>query len=302
MISVGSSCYTAELNGSASGVFLCAENSECSEEHVCVLGYCTSNKGPQLRIVGPEPLTRYAVAEPVTLPIVLLGDDLVLDEPRPERVDGHGYLAIRIDDTQVGEPITSGDLHTGVSLELALGQLDPGIHRIEVWAYESDGKRYPNPSATAASAVWVDDGAPHVAILRPLPGSKHRASDPMDVEVVTLNFQFVDPGFSAADFIDGEGHTHVYAGLDYPGCLPGCNFSYAVGGSIKPEGEDPTTTVTGQLEPLDLGPGTLTLTASLNYTGHLAVPFKSADDWSNLALYDGLVNDTIRIELLGALP
>ncbi|TPV93190.1 MAG: hypothetical protein B7733_21735 [Myxococcales bacterium FL481] len=293
-----SACYSASLDPNATGVYGCDEPSDCADGHMCLSGVCTDDQGPELRIGGPEPLSKFSAAEPVSLSLFVQGNRLNLGEPATAGRDGEGYLEVRVDGERRGNLMTTGDLGLGVSQKLDLGVMTPGGHRVEVLAFHIDGTAFDNPSARATTVFWVDDGLPHVVIARPWPGDRFPLEAKIEMEVVGLNFHFVDPSFAAGDSVDGEGHTHVYAATTYPECLPNCLYSYAPNGSIKPVGEDPTTVVVGSLDPLMLEAGTIPLTASLNYSGHLPIPFKSEEDWHRPELFDELVYDTVVVELV----
>lgn len=301
-------CYTAVFDGSADGVFFCSTDDDCSPGQLCAVDRCVSDSGPDIRLTGPEPLSKFAAGEDFTLSVFVVGSDLDLDEPGPSHREGAGYLQVRIDGDDMGGPVLSGDISSGVTRELTLGpstNTTPGLHRIEVQAFRLDGTPYANPSAFTTGLFWVDDGEAHVGIADPWPGTPVSATENLDVEIVSLNFQFIQPDFGEGPIIDGEGHTHVYVDADFPTCLPGCLFNYAVGGSLKPPGSEPATTVSGPIDlPASLmgneDPRTLPLTASLNYSEHYPVPATSTDgpEWDDASIYGQFAFDTIELQLV----
>ena len=304
-------CYGAQFDELASGVFVCEADDECASGFTCLRGLCVSDEGPVVEIDGPEEGSVFDAGTSVVFPLALGGSGLQLDEPNGTHEAGRGYLEVEVDGEALPSPLISGSLDGSVTETVDLGELAGGFHRIRVKAVGLDNEAYGNPSATADVGIWVNDGLPHVGIRTPYPGDTFTAGDPLDVAVVSLNCTFIDPTLATADRVDEpvpEGHTHVYfdrregvAGtLDYPSCLPECNFDYATGGSMKPSNASGQTTVEGVVLQVPTKPGQLSITASFNYTGHFPYPADNLnpDTWAATPeLMDALVNDQISINL-----
>lgn len=306
LVGAATACYSATFDPDAQGVFFCREDADCAQGELCAADRCVSDSGPDIRLTGPEPLSKFTAGEEIDVRVHVVGSDLQLDEPGPTDRDGFGYLQVSIDGEVMGGPILSGDLASGVDQDVVLPPSTPaGLHRIEVQAHRLDGTPFANPSSFTTGVFWVDDGTPRVGIARPWPGDRLAVGDNLVAEVVALNFQFIQPDFGQGPVVEGEGHTHVYVNADFPTCLPDCLFNYAVGGSIKPPGSDPATTVEGTLDmPMSLmgldDPGPISLTASLNFSEHFPIPATSTDgpEWDDGTIYGQFVYDTIEIELV----
>lgn len=304
-------CYTAEFAEDVDGVFACVSTDDCASGLSCVRGVCVSDAGPVVEIAGPEENTVFDVSASVVFPINIAGSDLALAEPNGTHEAGRGYLRVLVDGEALPSPIIDGSLDGSVSELVDLGILEGGFHRIRVQAFGLDNERYENPSATAEVGFWVDDGLPHIGVRSPWPGDTYTVGEPMDVEVVCHNCTFIDPELAASDRVDEpfpEGHSHVFFDrregvsgmLDYPACLPACNFDYATNGSIKPSGEAGQNRVQGVVLQVPTKPGALQVTASLNYTGHFPFPSDSLDPavWTaDPELMQQLVFDSISVEL-----
>ena len=304
-------CYSAEFDAAAGSVFTCEASEDCDTNSSCLRGICTNDEGPSVNIVGPEENSVFAAGDAVVFPLTLSGTDLKLNEPNGQSVAGQGYLLVEVDGVTLPSRIISGQLSGTVSEQLNLGILDGGYHRLRVSAVGLDNEPYANPSAVADVGLWVNDGLPHVGIRSPWPGDTYATGEPLDVSVVCLNCTFIDPDLAAADRVDEptpEGHTHIFfdrregvgGTLDYPACLPDCNFSYANNGSIKPKNKTNQRSVEGVVEQVPEKAGALRVTASLNYTGHFPYPSDSLDPavWSSMPeLLDQLVFEAISINL-----
>jgi len=304
-------CYGAQFDELASGVFVCEADDECAGGFTCLRGFCISDEGPVVEIDGPEEGSVFDVDAAVVFPLALGGSGLDLDEPNGTHEAGRGYLRIEVDGEELPAPLISGSLDGSVTETLDLGMLSGGFHRLRVQAIGLDNEPYQNPSATADVGIWVNDGLPHVGIRTPYPGDTFTAGDPLDVAVVSLNCTFIDPDLAASDRVDDpvpEGHTHVYfdrregvsGTLDYPSCLPECNFDYASGGSIKPPNASGQTRVEGVVLQVPTKAGQLAISASFNYTGHFPYPSDNLnpETWAATPeLMDQLVNDRVEINL-----
>lgn len=304
-------CYLAEFDEEADGIFACEADEDCGSSFTCVRSFCISDEGPAVAIDGPEESSVFDAGQAVVFPLALHGSDLDLDEPNGTHEPGRGYLLVEVDGEELPMRFISGSLDGSVTETLDLGIMDGGFHRLRVKAIGLDNEPYGNPSAVADVGIWVNDDLPHIGVRSPWPGDTVTAGDPLDVEVVSLNCTFIDPNLAASDRVDDpvpEGHTHIYLDrregvdgeLDYPDCLPECNFDYAGGGSIKPEGESGQTRVNGTLLQVPTEGGSLRLTASFNYTGHFPYPSDNLDPalWTETPeLREQLVNESIVIEI-----
>lgn len=309
---MAASCYDAPFDDAADGVFACSVDDDCAEGFRCVNLVCLNDDGPSIRIAGPEEDSLFSADQAVALPLTLEATELELDEPGGDHVPGEGYLTIELDGESVDAPIVAGNIAAGLTQSLDLGLLPAGLHIIRVRSFKLDGEPYGNLSSATDVGIWVDDGSAAVGVRRPLAGSEHPAGMPLEVEVRCLRCAFIDPDLASGLLVEDpvpEGHSHVYFDrqddtdevLDYPSCLPDCNFSYASGGSLKPTGERAASSVAGEVSGLPTDAGPLEITASLNYTGHSPVPAPDVtpQTWQDAPeLYDQLVNDSITIMLV----
>jgi len=304
-------CYTAEFSETAPDVFVCSVDDECSAEASCVGGVCVSDAGPTVAIVGPEEDSVFGVDDSVVFSLTLSGTDLELAEPNGVFEEGRGYITIEVDGAMHSTRIIDGSLQGTVNETLDLGLLEAGFHRIRVRAVGLDNEPYANPSAVADVGIWSNDGLPHVGIRSPWPGDTYVAGAGLDVTVGCLNCTFTDPDLAASDIVNDpvpEGHSHVFfdrregvsGTLDFPTCLPTCNFDYAESGSIKPSGASGQRRVSGTAQQVPVKAGALQVSASLNYTGHFPYPADNVnpDTWAEMPeLAEGLVYDSISITL-----
>jgi hypothetical protein len=136
------------------------------------------------------------------------------------------------------DSIVEGDLEDGIQLDTLPLPQAPGLHHIRLVARHLDGEEFDGERAVAHAAFWVDNHEEQVGILSPPPGTKIPLGDGenLKVEIASLNFTFVNPGFIGPDEVDltGLGYVHLYVDADVPSCLPGCNFDYQT--SIIPAG------------------------------------------------------------------
>src|SRR5690606_29834320 len=133
--------------------------------------------------------------------------------------------------------VTNGDLRNGIDLSTLTLPKVAGLHHVVLLARRHNGEYFENEGAQAHVAFWVDDGREHVGILHPPPASRI-PSDAREIglEVASLNFTFVNPGFLPPDagVSPGQGYVHLYLDANVPSCLPSCNFDYQ--NSILPAG------------------------------------------------------------------
>lgn len=280
-------CFSADFDADLSGVYYCQSDSDCESAERCDLFRCVNDEGPQLEIRGPEEDGDAVDFGMPSLNLTLRGSGIELVEGS-QRVEGEGFLRVSIDGEVVGDRIVGGDLEEspGLAEAVDISGLAAGAHRIRVQAFYSDESPYENPGATAERLFFLDDGQVHVAILEPAPGSQHRVGETMMLRVRAINFTWKDGegdvDCTQADVEAGscnmsldEGHSHVYTLDNYPECLDpvdaeaGCNFGYA--NSLKPD-EDGEDEVSGPLD-FDFGePGTVTISAGLQYNEHQPFP------------------------------
>ena len=233
------SCYNVAFDDEASDVFACSEDADCRDEFVCWNGACVDDRGPQLTVLGPEPLSAFDNGT-AQIEIAFRGTDLTLSNNFESATDGEGYIEVYVDNVAVRSKandtaITEGDLQSGFSIG-AVDIPDPNLvnHRIEVRTYRGDGTRYDNPSATGRQVFFVRDATlfmstsrPMMAITKPWPGSKLKRGRPVAVELSAVDFTWTNPTGEATPGDIKEGHAHVFFGRDdYPECLPGCNGLY----------------------------------------------------------------------------
>jgi len=242
-------CYEADLDPTMPGVFVCEADIDCALGTRCIEGLCEQDfeqvEGPALGIESPAPLQIFRLGEVANLPLVMVGQGLVLEASRSSGAGGaqggddldSGYVEVFLDGAIAGT-VSDGDLESGVAVDWALIPTQPGLHHVTIGARRTSGEAFEGPSATASVAFWVDDGREQVGILEPPPGARipFGAGGEFRVEVASLNFTFVNPGFIAPEEFDvrGEGYVHLYIDADVPGCLPACNFDYQ--SSIIPAG------------------------------------------------------------------
>ncbi len=277
-------CYYGFVDPDASGAYVCGATEECPEGQVCFNGTCLSDEGPSLEIFGPEPFSRIASDDTMSLAsfnMTLRGSGLTLTDGNAA-VEGEGHLRVYIDgDDQFGR-IESGNLSSGLNTEaIDITDLAVGPHRIRVRAFYSNGDPYPNPSSSADSMFFVDDGTPQIAIVEPKPGHVQRIDSDMAVTIAAINWTW---NAANSPLAENEGHTHVYSLPNYPACLAVeetsdeyCNNFYLASFST---GVDPDNAILMQgVVTVDnlalLSPGTHPFQAGLQSNEH--DPFPSVD-------------------------
>ncbi len=225
-------CYTADVDPELEATYTCERDSDCVVGRRCVLSVCTDGSsalGPAPQVLGPEVLQVFPADSNAMFPIVIGGEGLELTDPGGDNVDGQGHVEVYVDGELI-ELLTAGTLDGRVQTQPIALPSAPGLHRVEAVARRNDGSIYPNAEATALGAFWVDDGQEHLAFLRPAPNTEIviGQGDELEMEVVTLNFELVNPGFVPTEQLDtpGQGHIHVFFNRNVPDCLPDCNFNY----------------------------------------------------------------------------
>jgi len=244
LLSVGllpcvASCYNVAFDDEASDVFACTADNDCRDEFVCWNSACVDDRGPQLTVLGPEPLSAFENGT-TEVEIAFRGTDLTLSNNFETAKDGEGYIEIYVDGVAVrskanNTAVTEGDLQSGFSIGAVNIPTPTSVnHRIEVRTYRGDGTRYENPSATGRQVFFVRDATlfmstsrPMMAITKPWPGSKLKRGSAVTVELAAVDFTWTNPTGEATPGDIKEGHAHVFFGRDdYPECLPGCNGLY----------------------------------------------------------------------------
>ncbi len=249
-----SACYQAELDPSISGVYVCADHVDCAIGNECLDGVCvaTANvEGPVLQIAAPQQLEIFPIDNVTAVPLIVAGRNLNLDMDESEDPLG-GYIEIQLDGAVV-DSVASGSLEDGIEIDsLPLPQA-PGLHHLRVVARRADGELFDSEGAAVTVGFWVDDGKEHIGILTPAPSDRVPLfeNSGVKVEIASLNFTLVNPGFSApADAtMPGLGYAHLYVDADLPSCLPGCNLDYQT--TLMPAGLSRVNRITSE-QPIDL--------------------------------------------------
>lgn len=291
------SCYSADFDERASGVYSCEADADCSEGYVCDVFACVDDTGPRVQVLGPEPLSRTTFGE-AELEVTVEVGELTFTQSSGHD-EGEGFVQILLDGEVVVTRYDEGDAADGVVVPVALDGLGPGPHHLTAMAMFGDDVPYPNPSASAHSVFFLDDGSPQAAIVSPAPNSLHLVDRPLEVRVGTINFDMVVSGpachldaFEAGECeglpdpatYDQQGHAHMYLLDDFPACLGGgdggddCVNKYVA--SVRPksqeEAENPDGVV-GEIEATSFtDPGIVWLSTGLQYSDHS--PYPSIDD------------------------
>lgn len=213
---VQAGCFTATLDPELEGAFACAPQAEdCPEGLACDGQFCVRPDNiPLLQILSPEREERFDFADfPSDGKItVRLQGNLNLVAEGQDNANGTGYVEVNVD----GETtkLTSGPLSGGISVEATI-DLEAGGHRISAQAFHPDGTPFGNEGALATSLFWLDDGNPHVAIVKPWPGEALPLRTPeIETEIVTLNFRLSAPENPR----EGLGHAHIHYDQVFPAC------------------------------------------------------------------------------------
>lgn len=226
------SCYDATLDPDISGVFACEETEECGIGLQCIDAVCVATDqivGPVIEIQSPPSLAAFRMGVDRDLSLILRGTNLFLTSDPNSRDPLAGYIDVYLDGVIQGT-VFSGNLDQGLTVPPLTLPAQPGLHHIRVAAHRIDGAPFTTPQAQANYAFWVDDGHEHIGILEPAPASKV-AKNPdgsVRVEVASLNFTFVNPGFVSQEETpaDPEGYVSLYVDAQVPECLPACTRQY----------------------------------------------------------------------------
>ena len=259
-------CYEAELDARQSGVYSCDVTPDCAIGQQCIDGVCVNDEdetGPTIIIESPVQLDVYPQGAGGTLPVRVVGNNLELTAD-PQGELGTGYLEIQVDGA-LADTVHEGDLAAGVDVVSVPFPVEAGLHHLRVIARRPDGTAFDTEGATDDIGVWIDDGAEHIGILSPAPSTRVPLGqgEELNVEIVSLNFTFVNPGFTAPDDPDERiGYVNMFIDADVPNCLPACNFDYQT--SILPAGLSRTNrieTEQGVLLPNGVGAARLQIVA-----------------------------------------
>lgn len=272
-------CFTGDLDPLLGGVFVCEAAEDCAVGHECIDGLCVESDsvgGPELRIETPVQLDIFPEGVGGSLPIRLGGTGLTLTAEDSTDSDV-GYVEIQIDGALI-DTVHAGELESGIDVASVPIPAEAGLHHLMIVARHPDGTAFEGSSATSHIGFWVDDGAEHVGILSPPPAARVPLGDGDDLamEIASLNFTFVNPGFTAPE--DGQdriGYVNLYIDSDVPSCLPDCNFDYQT--SILPAGlsrVNRIVTEQGVLLPGEFGAARLQIVAQT--TAH--EPYYSSTD------------------------
>lgn len=300
-------CYGGQFDGAAAGVFACSTDDECPSTQICLLDICVVDDAPELTVLGPEPLQAFST-DSTSFSLTLANtkaEPFILGEPGDPAADG--YVRVWVDGEEI-TPIVSGNLAESVNVTgISIPEPTVGAHRIRALIFDSSGKPFPNPSTVADRLFWVahPDERPMIAIRKPFPRwddvplvvtDQLIVGEEFQVEVAAHHIEWHNPVDD--DRTEGQGHTHVFALDGYPGCLPGCNYSYMA--SLKPSassGIDDRIVDGPAAMLLPTEPGPRTLSAGLQHNNHFpygADTDKEAD-WDP-SFDDALVHDSIPVE------
>ena len=149
-------------------------------------------------------------------------------------------------------------------------------------AYLHDGTTYDNGSARSDRVLWIDDGAPHVGIRSPWPGTTYdtEAQD-IPVDIVGLNIELGPPGGSDPDVY----HAKILYALEVPldECLADeCGLDYR---GIVPSAADPM----GPVSLPDASQGSASMVAVLADSTHAwFLPAGPVSDEIEIVRFDGV--------------
>ena len=288
-------CYAAQFDPELDGVYACESDDDCSTTFACINRVCVDTRGPEVHVIGPEEFEKFSPPmNGESINIILNGTDLTLVEPGGANVDGEGHVEILLDGQEIGT-LTVGSLAGSPSLDGIALPSGLGVHRITAIARRNDGTRYENPAASETIVFWIDDGqTPQVAIRRPVP-EVVLSPDPetgqaaVDMDLVTLNFDVLNPSFLDMGEFDkpNQGHVHVIFNRGVPDCIPNtdCNDKYV--SAVFPPGEDRVKRISPNPNPLPLPPsppGTYQLAIVAEWSDHEPYP---SDDVTEV-VYDAV--------------
>lgn len=225
-------CYDATLDPDISGVFACEETDECGIGLQCVNSVCVATDeivGPVLEIQNPPPLSvlRHGVDHEIAL--VLRGENLFLTSDIESQDPLAGYIDVHVDGA-LQTTVTVGNLSQGITLSGLTVPQQPGLHHVRLAARHVDGAPFTTARSEVNFPFWLDDGNEHIGILEPAPMGRvlKNADGSLRVEVASLNFTFVNPGFVPMEEAptNPEGYVSLYVDAQVPECLPSCTRDF----------------------------------------------------------------------------
>lgn len=228
---LAAACFNADVPEEIHAVYSCEGDEDClTAGFRCIESLCHDDRGPQLSVLGPEPLQVFAADQQSdSLTITLRHNQLQLTQPGTAHREGFGHIEIWLDETLL-TTVTAGQGSDTIALATPNWPSVAGLHRIVAIAKRNDGLEYINESARAQSAFWIDDGKARVGIIRPNPYEEIAVDAPVEVEIHTINYALTNP--NTADLTDNSGtsgHMHLFFGQNIPACLSevvDCNGSY----------------------------------------------------------------------------
>ncbi len=307
VLGLGSACYSAEFDPDADELYTCSSDSDCADGFSCIDGLCLLDEGPALTVLGPEPLQDFN-ANAASIPVSVRASGLTLVEPGATDDGGSGYIEIYLDGEALPDnPITSGNIASGVQVMADAADLGPGGHRVEIRTFRPDGTRYENPSATGTQAFFIhntvfneetmmNEEFPLVVITRPWPGEVVDGDEDLIIEVSTLEWDWID---SSQDN-EGEprGHAHLYFDIpDYPACQPECNLLYRE--SMNPTSSevvnDSTLRNSIGLREDEVANGGVDIAVSLHNSDHTVFPRQPEPDTPDDPVFGLIASDSLSI-------
>lgn len=291
-----SACYSTALDSSLDEVFACRDDVDCALGAVCIGQVCRDEaalEGPILTVLDPPELAIFPIGETATVPLVIQGENLVLSSGNSDDAAA-GYIEVLLDGAVV-DTVTEGDLELGITVDSLIAPAAGGLHHIGLVARRLDGELFRGDSGNAATAFWIDDGREHVGILSPAPGFKIPVElEEIALEVASLNFTFVNPGFIGPDEVTMEraGYVHLYVDADVPSCIPSCNFEHQ--SVVTPAGLSRVNRIQvarGVTLPGELGTARLQIVAQ----DLLQQPYYRADDPEDLVFHQVPVQSIVEV-------
>lgn len=224
-------CYGGSLDAGLDEVYTCDVDNDCSLGSRCLESLCRvliDEQDPALQLLSPAPLEVFPIEQGGALPIAVAGARLALSSD-PQADTNAGYIDVLVDGA-LADTMTAGDLEQGVELNTVALPLTAGLHHLTLVARRPGGDQFEGDFSRTTTGFWVDDGEEHIGILSPPPGEQVPLGNgvPLAVEVVSLNFTMVNPGFVSPTEVEqpGLGYVHLYLDATLPGCLPACNFEH----------------------------------------------------------------------------
>lgn len=209
-------CLTNEPDPGLGGIYACVSDDDCPGTQSCLQDVCEAIELPVIEIFNPEENQPFPfdAGEDHDLMLTVKGSNFVLRSPAEssEAVPGEGYIAVFVDEQPAGR-IDSGDLSGGAALPITIANT-AGAHRLRIEARFNDDTAYATEGSTDRRIVWVDNDAPHVALVRPWPGDRFSVdAQPIEAEAVAFGGVSIDAPST------GEQHVHVFYDDPFPQCF-----------------------------------------------------------------------------------